>query len=198
MAYLIKENACTSTGPCITEMAIKISANTEKKEFIAAIYTEYSLNLRKSIMRMVNCEHVAKDIVHDAFVKFSMMDNPQELEYPYAYLYRTAINLIKDRAKALRIRDDHKQSVLQDEDYGIEFKSPERCHLAQEALDIGLAAIESIPPKCRKIFLMHKVDNMSHKEITEKVGISKYTVEKHIMRAMGRCRTYLDSLQWNF
>ena len=42
--------------------------------------------------------------------------------------------------------------------------------------------------KCRTVFLLHKFKNLSHAEIAARFGISKNMVEKHIIKAMARCK----------
>ncbi len=173
----------------VEKRATKDIKYTEKKNrFIGKLYAEHWPKLLRSLKAMVRSEDVAEDIAHDAFLRVSQLEKPEELEYPYAYLYRTATNLIKDRAKAQRIREDYKQLALLDDDCHVETISPEHQLLALEKLTIANRAINALPPKCRRVFLLHRLDNLSHKEIAQQVGISKYAVEKHVMRAMARCR----------
>lgn len=45
-------------------------------------------------------------------------------------------------------------------------------------------AIDSLPEKCREIFLLSKRDSLKYKEIGEKLKISTKTVENQIAKAM--------------
>ncbi len=45
-------------------------------------------------------------------------------------------------------------------------------------------AIDSLPDRCREIFLMNKKDGMKYKEIAEKTGLSVNTVENHVLKAL--------------
>ena len=58
----------------------------------------------------------------------------------------------------------------------------------RESLD---AAIGSLPPRCREIFLMNYVENLSAREISEKLGISVSTVENQIHTALVRLRAFI-------
>ena len=48
---------------------------------------------------------------------------------------------------------------------------------------------QQIPEKCREVFLLSRVENLSNKKIAELLGISVSTVEKHISKATGILRT---------
>jgi RNA polymerase sigma-70 factor (ECF subfamily) len=45
------------------------------------------------------------------------------------------------------------------------------------------------------VFVLKKVYNYSQKEISEELGISVSTVEKHTALGIRRCRTYLQNRQ---
>jgi RNA polymerase sigma-70 factor (ECF subfamily) len=45
-------------------------------------------------------------------------------------------------------------------------------------------ALDELSPQCRRIFVLHKFDGLSHKEIAERVNISRSTVEKHMHTAL--------------
>lgn len=46
-----------------------------------------------------------------------------------------------------------------------------------------------MPEKCREVFLLSRVENLSHKKIAEQLGISVSTVEKHVSKAVRILRT---------
>ena len=52
--------------------------------------------------------------------------------------------------------------------------------------------IEELPEKCREIFLLSRFENLSHKEIAEKLNISTKTIENHITRALKILRKALE------
>ena len=52
-------------------------------------------------------------------------------------------------------------------------------------------AVDSLPPVCRRAFVLRKVYKLSHGEIAEVLGITPSTIEKHVVKGMIRCRDYL-------
>jgi RNA polymerase sigma-70 factor (family 1) len=54
--------------------------------------------------------------------------------------------------------------------------------------------IHELPVRCREVFLLSRNEQLSHKEIAERLGISEKTVEDHITRAIGKLRGPLERL----
>ncbi len=56
-------------------------------------------------------------------------------------------------------------------------------------------ALTTLPPMCRKVFLLSRYEEMSHQEIADFLGISPNTVDNHIKKALGILRQAL--LSWS-
>ena len=99
-----------------------------------------------------------------------------------------------DKLRHPRQRTPHltEESVL--DSLSTSAPSPESIVEARERLALLQAAIAELPPKCRRVFLLHKFASLSHNEIATRLGISRNMVEKHIIKAMTHCRTRLDEL----
>jgi RNA polymerase sigma-70 factor (ECF subfamily) len=48
--------------------------------------------------------------------------------------------------------------------------------------------VRAMPPKTRRVFVMHRIHRRPYKEIAAELGISIATVEYHMMRALRFCR----------
>ena len=66
---------------------------------------------------------------------------------------------------------------------------------AKERVQLLQDAIAELPPKCRQVFLLHKFMELSHAEISGRLGISKNMVEKHVMKAMTHCRRRVEDVK---
>ncbi|MGX4676206.1 RNA polymerase sigma factor [SAR92 clade bacterium H246] len=164
----------------------------DKCDFLNELYRQYWLRLNRSIMALVRNREAAEDIAQDAFMRINRIDDLSSIECYFAYLYRVSVNLIKDQAKANKVRQKYREYLSFAENNGVETLSPERYALGREKLILATKAIEALPPKCRRVFLMHKVYKLSHKEIAKTLGITKNAVERHVIRAMARCRKVLE------
>jgi RNA polymerase sigma-70 factor (ECF subfamily) len=52
--------------------------------------------------------------------------------------------------------------------------------------------IYDLPPKCREVFLMCRVEGKSYTEIGDALGISPRTVESHMRKALEQIRKQID------
>jgi RNA polymerase sigma-70 factor (ECF subfamily) len=53
-------------------------------------------------------------------------------------------------------------------------------------------SIDSLPEKCREVFMLSRSEDLSYKDISGHLGISVSTVEKHISKALKVLRTSLE------
>ena len=101
-----------------------------------------------------------------------------------AFLFATARNLLTDRIRRARIvpieavGDPDTLNVLVDD------LSPERRLNAWQELKRVTRALNRLPPKCREIVWLRKVDQMSNKEIAVQLGLSVRTVEGQMLKGM--------------
>jgi len=61
----------------------------------------------------------------------------------------------------------------------------------RQEIELLLAAIESLPRRCREIVIMRKIQGISQKEIGARLGLSEQTVQVQARRGLRRCDEYL-------
>ncbi len=52
-------------------------------------------------------------------------------------------------------------------------------------------ALENLPPKCREVFVLSRVSNLTYKQISDNLGISIKTVENQMGKALKILRAYI-------
>lgn len=155
---------------------------------------ETYLNLRPSLVRFVKAkfrdENIAEDIVQEIYLKLERMPDHLVVGNLEAYLFKMANNLTIDFKKSLGRRRNRDHSWIETHSYKISnepvYDQPAADQLIESSQKIThlKMLIEELPPQCKKVFIAHKIEELPHKEIAARMGISKSAIEKHIARAM--------------
>lgn len=62
----------------------------------------------------------------------------------------------------------------------------------REEIALLARAIDALPPRCREVFVLRKVQRLPQKEIARVLGISEQTVQVLVLRGMKRCEKFLS------
>ena len=158
-----------------------------RASLIEKLYVEHNTALLRFLASRLGSHQEAKEIAQEAYVRLLSLDTPGAISYLRAFLYKTASNLATDR---LRSRSRHSRLG--------------ELHAAQEALDLPKAldaqlataqqisrlsaALQALPPKCRRAFLLHKFYGLSMVEVAEHMHVSDRMVRLYVSRALLHCR----------
>jgi RNA polymerase sigma-70 factor (ECF subfamily) len=145
--------------------------------------------LLRFLQRMNVHEHDAQDIAQESLVRLLRYCVSEPAEAWQALLYRIAINLLRDRRRqaGVAVHADAEEAA----DAASPEPSPERHASSREALARLQAAILRLPPRCREVYLLHRIEGMTYPEIARRHGISTKGVEKHMARALRLMRAEL-------
>jgi len=156
---------------------------------------ELTERLRRFIRSRVANRHDAEDVIQDAYVRVLRYAAEHVVESEERLLFSTAKNLALDSRRRSKVREKNvtECAVLAAED------SPAADEVidARQRLMHVEAAIAALPPRCRDVFLMHRIDGLTYGEIARSVGISVSAVEKHIARACLTIDVYLNGEHHN-
>lgn len=137
---------------------------------------------------------IAPDLVQEVFVRAASSQQAGRLINPAAFVRRIARNLLIDRAR----RKDRNNILFFPLDEQRDLASGPEQSLNLEAADLLRLyedAVDQLPEKTRRVFLMHRVDELSYREIHERLEISIATVEYHMMKALAHIGRHVDAGQ---
>ena len=156
----------------------------------------YSASLYRYAYGIVGSRESAEEVVSDVF--FEVWKNRStllEIESMAAWLrtvtYRKAVS-------CLRHESIEPQSVSLDavENFTVApMEAPDEAIIAREEVEELNAAIEALPPKCRHVFFLAKIECVPYKEISTLLGISLATVNYHVGFAMDALKKRLSRLK---
>jgi len=147
--------------------------------------------LHRYLRRFTSGAEDIEDLVQETYVRVYALPDFHAVESSKALLFRIAHNLAVERAR--RQKSQATDSVADFEQLNV-FTSeapPDEQVEARQRFESFCAAVDRLPPLCRRVFVLRKVYKLSHTEISEVLGVSHSTIEKHVAKGLLRCRDYL-------
>lgn len=123
---------------------------------------------------------LVEDVVQECFaVLWEKLQGGVPVANRRAYLYMSVRNRCLDH---LRRKGVQTEQLKPYDTYGI-IDDDDACERSQTEARLW-TAIDSLPEKCREVFLMSKRDGMKYEEIATELGISENTVRNQISKAL--------------
>jgi RNA polymerase sigma-70 factor (ECF subfamily) len=103
---------------------------------------------------------------------------------PKAYLFTTARHLMADQLRRGRVVSIEATADLEASNVLIDEISPERRTSARQELSRLARALDSLPPRCRTVIWLRRVEGISQRQAAERLGITEGTVEKQTIKGV--------------
>ncbi|MDX2185359.1 MAG: sigma-70 family RNA polymerase sigma factor [Opitutaceae bacterium] len=160
------------------------------------LYEKTVSSLRRYLGRILRNESEAEDVAHDAYLRVLPTVRENRAENPDALLFVTARRLAFNRLRRRRISVEQETEDISRQG---ESNAPGVVHqvMARQELSLVELAIRELPPGCRSVLLLRKVELLSHQEIADRLGIAVSTVEKQHARALRLLKEALPEEAWS-
>ncbi|OJU23417.1 MAG: hypothetical protein BGN95_07905 [Sphingomonas sp. 66-10] len=130
---------------------------------------------------------IAPDLVQEVYARALCSRQVDHLDNPAAFIRRITRNLLIDRARRRAIHP----AIMVDFDDQHDLVEPAEQTWAIEAADllrIYEQTVAALPDKTRRVFLLHRQEQLTYQQIAEASAISILTVKYHMTRALAACR----------
>lgn len=154
------------------------------------LFRAYFPRLKGYARRFVENDEAANDIVQECFLKFwekrTLLTSVSLTSLLFAMVRNSCLNYLKHLCIVENFRLEY-MAVQNGEEhlYQADFHCPADSLLLYEELEREIhAVIDSLPERCKEVFLMSRFENLKNREIADKLHISTTAVEKHISKAL--------------
>jgi RNA polymerase sigma-70 factor (ECF subfamily) len=131
------------------------------------------------------------DLVQETYARLLRARKTGRATLTRAYLFVVARNVALDlirRENAVSVERLGEMEGL----YVVEDR-PDAAETLSHEQELALLheAIRALPPRCREILTLRRIDGLSHREIAARLGIAEGTVNAQLAIGLMRCRQYL-------
>lgn len=130
------------------------------------------------------------DLVQESYLRLFRARVTTPIASSKAFLFATARNLALNKLRRQNFENtqgfgQNDASSVLDEKTDV----PEAVARCQE-LDMLARAIQSLPPRCREVFVLRRLHGLSQKEVAARMGISESTVDAQCIIALKKCAQF--------
>jgi len=100
------------------------------------------------------------------------------------FLFQITRNLMIDRLRRQSVVSLESMTDFEWLNVSDDKPSSEAYVAARQELRLLQAALDALPPRCRQVVLMRKVEGLSQKEVAKRMGITIETVENQVAKGM--------------
>lgn len=151
---------------------------------------EPALRAFLSARRVVHLE--VDDIIQETYAILVGLESVDHIHNAKRYMFQTAKSVMLQHLRRARIVPIESVAELERLGLAIDEPSPEHQAGDRQELRRVIALITRLPDKCRQVFILRKMDGLSQREVSERLGVSESTVEKHVARGL---RTLMETLR---
>lgn len=175
-------------GASRAEQIFDLVKNGDQRAF-ELLFAIFFARLNDFAKRVIKDDTVSQDLVLEVFAK--LWDNRDKIESinMEALLFRSVRNRCLDYIKHQKVEHHRMQGITveskYEELYRIDFMGNEPYILIEKELELEIEkTIQSLPERCREVFILSRKHGLKNKEIAEELHISIKNVERHLSRAL--------------
>jgi len=159
------------------------AARSFSNRLVGALVKHYQ-ELVDYVRRRFGDQTFARDVVQDVCVQLLQRPPAQSVETPLAFLRHLSIHRAIDRRRADERYSAHMDTELHVAELQVDQIDGEQFLTYNQTVSQLERVIQGLPTRCREVFILHKLHEMSQDEVAMSLNISRNMVAKHLSRAM--------------
>ncbi len=161
---------------------------------LTAIYLDHRQSLLGRALRIVRDVPTAEDVIQESYLRACNAVQKGPIDNIGAFLHRTVHNLALDQIRRRRTQERFEAPASDTADpleVACDTPSVEDRLLHRERLAQFMGAMEALPERARRVWVLNRVEGMSYPQIAAHLGVSQGTVFNDMKLAMGH---FVDAL----
>lgn len=167
----------------ISDIELLHFASQDDQVAFAELFNRYKVSIFQHAFLFYQDYDKAQDVVQELFLKLWQKRTDIKVQSSLkGYIHKATRHLILNQLAHVEVVEKFNTYYLDAHPDGI--NEIEEKLQEKELLEILQQKIDSMPRKMQKIFKMSREENLSHKEISEKLNITTKTVRQQIYNAL--------------
>jgi RNA polymerase sigma-70 factor (ECF subfamily) len=158
-----------------------------KNSLLESLIDKYNTDITRFLRVRLALEADRDDIIQDLMIRLLRVENLEEKlmaegSNAKSYLLSIVANLVKDFYRRNQTRGEQTDDAL-----GTIIShsgNPEKILSQQQTLTKVSKVLDSVKPIQKEAFLSNRLENKSYRQISEEMGVSVSTIERHISKVL--------------
>jgi RNA polymerase sigma-70 factor (ECF subfamily) len=161
-----------------------------RSDQVVALFREHNAALVAFLRARLNSLADAQEVAQEVYLKLLSLDPGTHIESPRAFLFRAAANLAVDRMRMRNVRSAAPADPDHDDWHVTPI--PEQHAAALEQWRDLRRALDELPEKTSRAFVMHVMEGREFADIAREMRLSERMVRYHVSHALAHCRDRRD------
>ncbi|GAA4323546.1 sigma-70 family RNA polymerase sigma factor [Pigmentiphaga soli] len=157
----------------------------ESRQAVGLLYGEHHGWLQGWLHRRLGCRADVADLSHDVFERVLVSPHAAQLAEPRAFLTTLAKRVLFTFWRRRDLENAYLDALARLPEAAS--PSAEDLALAQEAIAELDRMLDGLPAAVKRVFLLNRLDGLTHVQIARETGVSVATVERYMKQALLHC-----------
>ena len=153
-------------------------------EWVGSQILPHESHVRASLRRARITKDDIEDIIQEAYCRLASLTSVDHILTPRAYFLTVAKNVALGHLRRARIVRMESIDEIERLEISSDTPSPEQVVSGRAELTRLQTLISSLPERCRRIFIMRKIDGLPQKEIARILGLSETIIENDAAKGL--------------
>jgi RNA polymerase sigma-70 factor (ECF subfamily) len=177
-----------SADPAQLDERARRQLSRAESEFARHLFEQHRLSLQRYLAGLVHTREDVREILQETYLRFLRQPSFDRLrDNARAYLFQIATNLARDFFRQNSMKNDATRAASLEERAMVapDWTTWPEISLEGEQVEVViLGALQELATEVRDALLLHRYQELTHRQIAARMGVSERTVERYVKQGL--------------